>query len=215
MLKIVVFISGRGSNLKAILSHIQDGSLKAEVCAVISDKPEAAGLELAKNAGVPAIVVPRLPKNRSLAEFNAELAATALNYSPDLVVLAGFMRVVTTEFLSAFPGRVVNIHPSLLPSFKGLHAQKQAVEAGVKFAGCTVHYVNEEVDSGGIIAQAVVPVLPNDSEDSLSQRILEKEHKLFPAVLQAFASGQITIGDTGDIQQETNSLVSLNLLVTA
>lgn len=209
MLKLVVFISGRGSNLKAILSHIEDGSLKAKVCAVISDKPDAAGLELAREAGVPAIVIPRMAKSRSLAEFNTELATTALRYSPDLVVLAGFMRVVTTEFLSAFPERVVNIHPSLLPSFKGLHAQKQALEAGVMFAGCTVHYVSEEVDSGGIIAQAVVPVHPNDSEDSLSQRILEKEHKLFPAALQAFASGKIKIGDTGKIQQETHSLISL------
>jgi phosphoribosylglycinamide formyltransferase-1 len=188
MLKLAVLISGRGSNLGAIINAIERGELAAEICGVISDNPEAKGLELARNHGVKSFVVERKRSERTLQEFFRELTDTVVGLSPDLVVLAGFMRIVPTEMVEKFEGRMINIHPSLLPAFKGLHAQRQALEAGVKFAGCTVHYVVPEVDAGEIIAQAVVPVLPDDTEESLSARILVEEHKLLPAVIKEIAS---------------------------
>jgi phosphoribosylglycinamide formyltransferase-1 len=189
--RVVVFISGRGSNLTALCETIKTNLWPITIAAVISDKVSAPGLNYAQEQGIPTVFVPRRAKDRSNEEFNGELAEKAKEYDPDLLVLAGFMRIVTKELISAFPQRIINIHPSLLPSFRGLHAQEQALNAGVKFAGCTVHYVVEDVDAGPIIAQAVVPVLKEDSVEALSERILKQEHKLLPAVVYALSQNGV------------------------
>ncbi len=160
---------------------------------MVSDKPSAPGLQLALEAGIPTAVVLRRPKEISNAEFNRALAAAVEEAAPDLVVLAGFMRVLTGDFISRFYDRIINIHPSLLPAFPGLSAQRQALEAGVKIAGCTVHVALEEIDSGPILGQASVPVLIGDTEESLSERILKQEHVLLPAVVKALVAGKIKI----------------------
>ncbi len=218
--RVVVLISGRGSNLQALHRSISASRAPIEIAAVLSDKKDAAGLEFAASCGIPTQVVPRLPKQRSNAEFNTVLADAVEQFRPDLIVLAGYMRVVAPEFIRRFPDRVINIHPALLPSFRGLHAQAQALAAGVRFAGATVHFVVEEVDAGPIIAQAVVPVLPGDDEEKLSARILRQEHILLPAVVQAVAAGavQLVRNEAGDqvivdsrcnTSTEEDSLVSI------
>lgn len=194
---IVVLISGRGSNLRALVKHLQAANSAATVSAVVSDRADAAGLRFAEEEGIPTCVVPRNSKTLNNQEFNSVLADAVNRLKPDLVVLAGFMRIVTKEFLQRFPNKVVNIHPSLLPAFRGLHAQRRALESGVRLAGCTVHYVAEEVDAGPIIAQAAVPVLPGDDEDSLGERILAAEHKLLPAAVLAISEGLVTIEHSG------------------
>lgn len=191
-LRLVVLVSGRGSNLQAILDAIEAGALPARVCAVISDHPEAPALQRARARGVPAI---SLPKRRGEARdaYSARLAALCKEYHPELVVLAGFMRILGEPFLEAFPQRVINIHPALLPSFPGKNAQRQALEYGVRFSGCTVHFVDVGVDSGPIILQAVVPVLPDDTVEALSQRILREEHHLLPQAIALFAAGRLRV----------------------
>lgn len=191
--RVVVLISGRGSNLRSLHSSLEADGLPIEIVAVLSDKKSARGLEFASEEGIPTRVVPRRAKERSNAEFNTALAEAAEEFKPDLVVLAGFMRIVTKEFISQFPNRIINIHPSLLPSFRGLDGQGQALTAGVKFAGCSVHYVREEVDAGPIIAQAVVPILSEDTDEMLNQRILAREHVILPAVVKAIAEGSISL----------------------
>lgn len=186
----VVLVSGRGSNLQAILDAIEDGRLAAEVAMVISDAPDASALGRAEMAGVPAYCVKRRDYS-SRAEFEAALADRAEGAGPDLIVLAGFMRVLGPRFLDRFPGKVINIHPSLLPSFRGLDAQRQALEAGVRYAGCTVHFVDYGVDSGPIIDQRVVPVLPGDDVETLSARILEQEHDLLVDVIRRLGAGLV------------------------
>jgi phosphoribosylglycinamide formyltransferase-1 len=216
-LNIAVLISGRGSNYQAIQRAIESGKLNANIRVVVSDKRKAAGLDIARAANTPIEVVPRQAKTLSLADYNSLLADTIDKYSPDLIVLAGFMRILAREFVSRFPNRVINIHPSLLPSFPGLHSHEQALEAGVRFSGCTIHFVTEEVDAGPILAQAVVPVLGDDTVDALADRVLAQEHKLYPAVIQAIANGHVAIKD-GDVvwnkQDGANSssvfLASLN-----
>lgn len=195
--KIGVLISGRGSNLQALAKRAERGELAAEIAVVLSDKPTARGLEIAQAFGYPTRVVKRLPQSRSNGEFCAELASTLREYDLDLVVLAGFMRVLTEEFLCHYEGKVINIHPSLLPAFPGLDAQAQALQAGVRFSGCTVHYVEREVDAGPIIAQSVVAVHPNDSVDELASRILTQEHQILPAVVNGIARGEITLVNEG------------------
>jgi phosphoribosylglycinamide formyltransferase 1 len=191
--RVVVLISGRGSNLEALVRSIKVWKEPIKIVAVVSDKSSAGGLEFARSEGVPTVVVPRLSKERSSQEFNTALADAVESFAPDLIVLAGFMRVVLPEFISRFPNKIINIHPALLPSFRGLHGQAQALAAGVKFAGCTVHYVTPEVDAGPIIAQAVVPVMPEDTEETLSARILKKEHQLLPMVVRAIARGGVSL----------------------
>jgi len=177
-------ISGRGSNMVSILEAIQHHRLDAEVKLVFSNNPQAEGLNRAQSFGVPTIAY-------SISEFDSKesyeqaLIHTIRSSGVELIILAGYMRVLGRAFIQAFEGRILNIHPSLLPSFKGLHAQRQALDYGVKKAGCTVHYVNEEVDSGKIVDQGVVDVLPDDSEDSLSARILEVEHAIYPRAIQS------------------------------
>lgn len=189
-----VLVSGRGSNLEAILKHIEEGKLIAEVAVVISDKEDARALSVAREHGVEARYIPCLEKKTVLfGEAEKEYIKVLNEKDVKLVVLAGFMRVLKKPFLDAFKGRIINIHPALLPSFKGLNAQKQALEYGVKIAGCTVHFVDASVDGGPIILQEAVPVFDNDTVDSLSQRILKHEHEVYSKAIQLFIEGRLKI----------------------
>jgi phosphoribosylglycinamide formyltransferase-1 len=177
--RIAILISGRGSNMIALADAVSSGSIpNAEVAIVISDQPSAAGLEKAKERGIETLVVQR--RSRTREEHDREIVAALLDRNIDLVCLAGYMRVLSSDFIDAYRGRILNIHPSLLPSFPGLNAQKQALENGATVSGCTVHYVDETLDGGPIIAQREVPVREGDSEESLAARILVEEHKLYP-----------------------------------
>ncbi len=192
-LQLAVLASGRGSNFLAILKAIEQGQLNARICVLISDKGNAPALQRAQEAGIPACFIdPKIYPDKQAYETEIVNQLTAMNI--DLVILAGYMRLVGQVLLAAFPQRILNIHPALLPSFPGLHAQRQAVDYGVKFSGCTVHFVDEGMDTGKIIAQQVVPVYPDDNENTLSDRILIEEHKLYPQVLQWIAEGRINAG---------------------
>lgn len=187
-----VLASGRGSNLQAILDAIARGDLPAEVRVVVSDRAGAQALERARRAGAAAVFVdPKAHPGREA--LDAELARVLREHGVDLVILAGYMRILGPGFVAAFRGRVLNIHPSLLPAFPGLHAQRQALEHGVKVAGCTVHFVDEGLDSGPILLQAAVPVLEDDTEETLSARILEQEHRLYPEAIRLFAEGRLRV----------------------
>lgn len=186
MKRLAVLISGRGSNLQALLDAAAAGSLGAEVAVVISNRPEAAGLERARRAGVPAVVVPSRGLTR--AEHEAELRGVLDPHAPDLLCLAGYMRLLSPEFVRAFPAPVLNVHPSLLPSFPGLEAPRQAWEHGVKVTGVTVHFVDEGLDSGPIVLQRAVPVRDEDTVESLAARILEIEHEIYPAAVRLVLS---------------------------
>ncbi len=191
-LKIAVLASGSGSDLQAIIDEIATGLLPAELCLVISDKPDAYALQRAQKANVPTKIL--LPQDfTSRADYDAQLVQLLQAAKVEVVALAGYMRLVTPTLLNAFPQRVLNIHPALLPSFPGLHAQRQAFEYGVKVAGCTVHFVDEGMDSGPIILQAPVPVLDTDNADSLTARILEQEHIIYPLALRLLAEGKLHI----------------------
>jgi phosphoribosylglycinamide formyltransferase-1 len=187
-LRVGVLISGRGSNLQALLAACADANYPAEIVSVVSDRADAAGLAFARAAGVCGTVIAQ----RSRA-FAAEAEILLHNQQVELVCLAGFMRVLDAVFVEAWRDRMVNIHPSLLPAFPGLHPQRQALEAGVRFTGCTVHFVRPEVDSGPIIAQAVVPTHPDDDEGSLSARILTVEHRLYPLTVRLIAEGRVQV----------------------
>jgi len=181
MRRVVILISGRGSNMQALL----EARLPAEIAAVISNVPDAQGLEIARAHGVRTEVV----EHRQFADrrgFDKALAEAVARCQPDLVVLAGFMRVLTQEFLGRFPGRMLNIHPSLLPAFPGTHTHRRALEEGVKIHGCTVHFVTPALDGGPIVVQAAVPVLPDDTEESLAARVLEQEHRVLPQAARWF-----------------------------
>ncbi len=183
MKKLGVLLSGRGSNFQAIHRAIVAGQLEAEIACVISNVPEAGGVAYAREHGlaVHALRSRGVPR----AEFDQQVIGILREAGVDLVCLAGYMRLLSPEFIRAYAGRILNIHPSLLPAFPGLHAQKQALEHGVKIAGCTVHWVDEGLDTGPIIAQAAVPVLDGDTEETLSARILVEEHRLYPATIGA------------------------------
>ena len=191
-LRLAVLASGRGSNLGAILDACRHTDFPAHVVVVVSDRDGAPALARARQAGVVAIF--RDPKaHGDRATYDASLLSTLDQHRPDLVCLAGFMRVLTPAFVRAWAGRLLNIHPSLLPAFPGLHAQRQALDCGVKIAGATVHFVDEGVDTGPIILQASVPVRPDDTEDSLSARILVEEHRLYPEAIRLFAERRLVI----------------------
>ncbi len=192
MLRIGVLVSGRGSNLQAIINGIEEGKINAKIELVVSDNPQAYALERSKKHGIPFQVVER-KSFASKRDFEERMAELLKERSVQLVVLAGFMRILSKNFLKHFPNSVINIHPSLIPAFQGLHAQKQAVEFGAKFSGCTVHLVDESVDGGPVIVQAVVPVLPQDTEDTLSERILKFEHRILPQTVQWFAEGRVEV----------------------
>jgi phosphoribosylglycinamide formyltransferase-1 len=192
LLKLGILISGNGSNLQSIIDHIEKGSLKATIKIVISNNPDAYGITRAKKHGIPVVVL----KNGDFInkeDFDLELINILKNNSVDLVILAGFMRVLTPTFLKAFTQKIMNIHPALLPSFPGIHGQKQALEYGVKLSGCTVHFVDEGVDTGPIIIQSAVQVFDDDTEETLAARILKEEHRIYPQAIQFYTEGKIEI----------------------
>jgi phosphoribosylglycinamide formyltransferase-1 len=194
MKKIVILISGRGSNMEAIL----EARLPLKVAAVISNDAQAGGLATAQRHGVTTQVVDHraYPDRKS---FDAALAATIDAHTPDLVVLAGFMRILTAEFVDHYRNRMLNIHPSLLPAFTGLHTHRRALETGVKLHGCSVHFVTAELDHGPLVAQAAVPVLGGDTEDSLAARVLEQEHRLYPQAIAWFCAGRLQVTPQGTV----------------
>ena len=192
MKRIVILISGRGSNMEAILK----ARLPLQIAAVISNEPGAKGLTAAQSLGISTIVVPhRAFAGR--AAFDAALSAEIDRYQPDLIVLAGFMRVLTEGFVKRYWGRMINIHPSLLPSFPGLHTHQRALDAGVRIHGCTVHFVTPGLDSGPILIQAAVPVHADDDEDTLAARVLTEEHRIYPQAIRWFCEGRVQLSASG------------------
>jgi len=190
--KIAILISGRGSNMLALADAVREGRVpETEIAVVVSDQPNAAGLGIAQSRNLKTVVVER--RGRSRDEHDRELVTVLQEQRIDFVCLAGFMRLLSAHFLSAYRNRILNIHPSLLPAFPGLDAQKQALEHGVKFSGCTVHFVDQTLDGGPIIAQRIVPVLDEDNEETLSERILEEEHSLYAEALAVVTSGNYEI----------------------
>ena len=192
MKKIVILISGRGSNMEAVVRAAQSEGWPAMVAAVISNRPDAAGLAFAQAQGISTVVVPS-KQFASRAEFDAALRQEIDRFAPDLVVLAGFMRILTVPFVEHYAGRMLNIHPSLLPAFPGLATHRQAIEAGVPEHGATVHFVTAELDHGPVVAQARIDVLPDDTEDTLAARVLVEEHKLYPYAVRLFIEDRLSI----------------------
>jgi phosphoribosylglycinamide formyltransferase 1 len=187
-----VLVSGSGSNLQSLIDHVEQGTLDAEISIVISNKPDAFALERCRKHGIPTVVVDhREFPSREL--FDSRMIELLNNASVELVVMAGFMRILSSVFFKAFPMRIMNIHPALLPAFPGTHVQHKAINYGVKFSGCTVHFADDGVDTGPIIIQAVVPVYDEDNADSLAARILKEEHKIYPQAVQYYAEGRIEI----------------------
>lgn len=211
-LRVAVLVSGRGSNMAALIDAAAEASYPAEIVAVISNRPNAGALAIAERAGVATAVVDH-KAYLSRAAFDAELDRTIRTFSPDLVCLAGFMRILTDGFIHGWAGRMINIHPALLPSFKGLDTHARALAAGVKLHGCTVHVVTPEMDSGPIIAQTAVPVLDGDDEDALGARVLAAEHRLYVRALKFWAEGRVRLdGDRamvdGVAADETATLIA-------
>lgn len=198
MKRLVILISGRGSNMEAILN----ARLPVEIAAVISNNPSAKGLQIAQAQGIPTAVVAH-QAFASREAFDAALEAEILRYKePDLIVLAGFMRVLTERFVTRYSGRMINIHPSLLPAFPGLNTHRRALEAGVRLHGCTVHFVTPGVDSGPVIVQAAVPVLAEDTEDALAARVLAQEHRIYPQAVRWIAEGRVKLGASGKVEYQ-------------
>lgn len=192
--KIAVLVSGRGSNLQAIMDSIEKGYIKnAAINVVISNKADAYALERARNHGINAVFLD--PSEYGRDEYDRAILNVLSQYDTDLLLLAGYFRILGNEIIKAYRNRIMNIHPSLLPAFKGLHAQKQAFEYGVKVAGCTVHFVDEGLDSGPIILQKCVPVLSGDTEETLTARILDQEHIIYPEAVRLFTEGKLKIED--------------------
>lgn len=191
MKRLGILISGRGSNFEAIATNIARGALDAEIAVVISNRPDAPGLEIARRRGLNAVSIPSKGLDREV--YDRMLIAELRQNDVDLVCLAGFMRLLSGTFIREFRSRIVNIHPSLLPAFPGLDAQRQALEHGVKLTGCTVHFVDEDLDAGPIIIQAAVPVLDEDSVESLSARILCQEHRIYSEAIQIVLRGRYRI----------------------
>lgn len=192
MVKLGVLVSGSGSNLQAIIDNIEAGRLEAQIKIVISNVPGALALERARKHGLPAMVINH-KDYRSREDFDQKLVEVLKEHKVELVILAGFMRLITPVLLQAFPMRVMNIHPALLPAFPGTHVWQTEIDYGVKFAGCTVHFVDEGTDTGPIIIQAVVPVYDEDTAETLNARILKQEHKIYSRAIQLFAEGRLEI----------------------
>jgi phosphoribosylglycinamide formyltransferase-1 len=193
-LPIVVLISGTGSNLRAIAAQVANGSLPVEIRAVVSDRPDANGLAWAVAKGIPAVALP--PRDYpDRAAFDRALADAVARFEPGLVVLAGFMRILGDEFVDRFAGRLVNIHPSLLPKYRGLHTHRRALEAGDREHGASVHFVTRELDGGPVVLQARVPVRDGDDEATLAARVLEQEHVIYPQFIDWFAAGRVRMRD--------------------
>ena len=188
--KIVILISGRGSNMVSIVEAIADNKLPIEIAAVISNRPDAAGLDYAAAQGISTATLDHKTYPDRMA-FDVALANKINQYQPDLVVLAGFMRILTAEFVQTFAGKLINIHPSLLPKFTGLNTHQRAIDAGETEHGASIHYVTEELDGGPVVLQARVKVFPNDTTDTLAQRVLKQEHQLYPEAIRQIAIGEI------------------------
>ena len=190
--RIGVLLSGRGSNFEALAESVSTGRIpNAEISIAISNKPGAVGLERAQARGIPSRAIPSKGLEREI--YDRQVAAVLQEYKVDLICLAGYMRLLSPFFVAAFPQRILNIHPSLLPSFPGLESQRQALDYGVKFAGCTVHFVDENLDAGPIILQAVVPVHDSDDEHTLSERILKEEHRIYTEAVKIVLEGNYKI----------------------
>jgi len=201
---IVVLISGSGSNLQAIIDAIESGQINGRISAVLSNKADAFGLERAANAGIPQIVI----SHKDFADreaFDGAMIEAIDQHQPDLIVLAGFMRILTPGFVRHYQGRMFNIHPSLLPKHKGLNTHQRALEAGDSQHGCTVHFVTEELDGGPLAVQAPIPVLPNDTADSLQQRVHQCEHKIYPLAVELFCNDRLA-HTSGQVQLDNNTL---------
>jgi phosphoribosylglycinamide formyltransferase-1 len=193
-LRVVILISGRGSNMRAIAEQARYGTLPIEIVAVVSDKPEATGLATASSLDIPTRVVsPRDYVDRE--SFDAALAELLSSFEPQLIVLAGFMRILTPQFIGRFHDRILNIHPSLLPKYRGLHTHRRCLEERDLQHGCSVHYVTAELDGGPVIIQASVTVLPNDTEATLSARVQQQEHRIYPEAIDLIARGRVTFRD--------------------
>jgi phosphoribosylglycinamide formyltransferase-1 len=192
MLNLGVLASGRGSNFQSIIDEIEAGKLNASIKLLIVDNPDAYAIERAKKHSIEYIYIN--PKEfPTKDDFFLKIADELKKRDVELVILAGFMRIVRKPLIDAFPNRIMNIHPALLPSFPGLHGQKQAMNYGVRISGCTVHFVDEGMDTGSVIIQTAVPVSPDDTEDSLSERILKLEHKIFPEAIRLYAEGRLSV----------------------
>jgi phosphoribosylglycinamide formyltransferase-1 len=191
MKSLAILLSGRGSNFEAIADRIIKGSLEAEIAVVISNRPEAPGLAVARERGIHALVIPS--KGLYREAYDRSLLEELRKRNVDLVCLAGYMRLLSAGFVREFPHRILNIHPSLLPAFPGLDAQRQALEYGVKLSGCTVHFVDEYLDAGPVLLQAAVPVYDDDTEESLSARILKEEHRIYPEAIRIVVRGDYHI----------------------
>lgn len=203
MKNIVILISGRGSNMEAIVQACAQEKWGARIAAIVSNKATAAGLAFAAQHGIDTAVVDHKQFD-SREAFDAELARVIDGFQPDLVVLAGFMRILTEGFVRHYEGRLLNIHPSLLPAFPGLHTHERAIEAGCKLAGATVHLVTPELDHGPIVIQAAVPVLPSDTGESLSARVLRQEHLIYPRAVRWFVEDQLTVSN-GRVQHQAGA----------
>lgn len=192
MKRVAIFLSGGGSNMVALLDDMARGDHAGAPCVVLANSADAGGLARAQERGVPAVAVDHRPFKGDRAAFEAAISAAIEPYAPDMICLAGFMRVLTAGFIEQWSGRMINIHPSLLPKYKGLHTHARALEAGDTVHGCSVHEVTAALDDGPVLGQAQVPVLPGDTAESLAARVLTQEHRLYPAVLRRFAAGDHT-----------------------
>jgi phosphoribosylglycinamide formyltransferase 1 len=190
--KVGILISGRGSNMVALLDAMDRGEVPAQCCLVLSNKAEAPGLETARRRGIATTVIDH-KTSATREEHDGKVVAALQDAGAEFVCLAGYMRLLSPVLVGAFRNRILNIHPALLPAFPGLHVQQKALDAGVRYSGCTVHIVDEEMDHGAIVLQAVVPVMPGDDEESLSKRILAFEHRLYPAALRLMCEGKVAV----------------------
>jgi phosphoribosylglycinamide formyltransferase 1 len=191
MKRVAILVSGRGTNFEAIADRVQNGTLEAFIAVVISNRAEARALAVAKDRGIEAVAIPSLGKDRET--YDQALGATLREFSPDLICLAGYMRMLSAGFVRQYANRILNIHPSLLPAFPGLDAQRQALDYGVKVSGCTVHFVDEYLDAGPVLLQASVPVYDDDTVATLSARILKEEHRLYPEAIRIVLGGNYRI----------------------
>jgi phosphoribosylglycinamide formyltransferase-1 len=196
--RVGILISGRGSNMASLIAAARDDTYPAEIVLVVSNRPDAAGLDLAREAGIEVRAIDHRPFLGERSAHEAKINAALMSAGVEIVCLAGYMRLLTLTLVEAWRGRMLNIHPSLLPSFPGLHTHARAIAAGVKVHGCTVHLVTQQMDEGRILAQAAVPVLRNDTEETLANRVLIQEHLVYPAALASFASGEAALPPTPD-----------------
>lgn len=204
---IVILISGRGSNLQSIIDATRSGQLPVEICAVICNRPDARGAQASSLAGIRTVVIDHACYS-DRATFDAALQATIDTFEPELVVLAGFMRILTPDFIAHYRGRIVNIHPSLLPAFPGLNTHQRVLDAGMRETGATVHFVTDEVDGGPAFLQGRVPVLENDTAETLADRVLIQEHRIYPLAIRWYAEGRVSLDDLGQVQFDGQRLGS-------